>query len=155
MLQIYKSYILPHLDYAASVWSPYLQKDIAALESVQRRFTRMIQETRGLAYEERLTVLGLTTLRERRNMIDLTQVYRLRNGIDQINKPLFKAVHETHTRNTRSSSKGDIAGSKTNLELRRQFFTNRVVGPWNSLPQEIKMAPSLGTFKSKLKNHFL
>ena len=53
------------------------------------------------------------------------------------------------------SKTGSKTGSKTNLELRRQFFTNRVVGPWNSLPQEIKMAPSLGTFKSKLKNHFL
>ena len=154
MLQIYQSYILPHLDYASSVWSPHLQKDIDALESVQRRFTKMIEETKGLAYEERLTLLGLTTLKERRNMIDLTQVYRLRNGIDQIDRPLFKAVNETHTRSTRSSSKGDIAGNNTNLDLRRHFFTNRVVGPWNSLPQEIQMAPSLGTFKSRLKTHF-
>ena len=114
----------------------------------------MINGMEGLSYEERLTALGLITLKDRRNVIDLIQVYRLRNGIDNISRPLFKTVRETHSRSTRSSAKDNIAGIKSNLDLRRHFSTNRVVDPWNSLPEEIKMAPSLKMFKSKLKSYY-
>ena len=39
MLDIYHTYILPHIDYGISVWYPHLQRDIDMLESIQRRFT--------------------------------------------------------------------------------------------------------------------
>ena len=41
----------------------------------------------------------------------------------------------------------------TNLDQRRNFFTNRVVNPWNSLPLSIKTAPSLDSFKSRYDKH--
>ena len=39
--QLYKSLVRPILEYAAPVWSPYLIKDIVALEKVQRRASRL------------------------------------------------------------------------------------------------------------------
>ena len=39
MIQLYKSRVHPHLEYAIQAWAPYLQKDINRLESVQRRAT--------------------------------------------------------------------------------------------------------------------
>ena len=36
MLQLYKAFIRPHLDYCSMVWDPYLVKDTEALEKVQR-----------------------------------------------------------------------------------------------------------------------
>ena len=129
-----------------------MQKDIAILESIQRRYTRMIKGMTGLSYEERLTVLGLPTLQERRDMIDLTQVYRLRNGIDKRNRPLFRPVSECHPFATRSSRKGNIAGQKTSLDLRKNFFTNSVITGWNALPQDVQTSSSLNVFKSKMKD---
>ena len=58
MLQLYKVMVRPHLEYCVQFLSPSLRKDILALEGVQKRFTRLILELRGLAYEERLSRLG-------------------------------------------------------------------------------------------------
>ena len=40
-------------------------KDIEKLEKVQRRATRMMEECRGKSYNDRIQILGLTTLETR------------------------------------------------------------------------------------------
>ena len=52
MLQLYKSLVRPILEYANQAWAPHLQKDIEAIENVQRRATRMIPGLKDKAYPE-------------------------------------------------------------------------------------------------------
>ncbi|XP_072567535.1 uncharacterized protein [Paramormyrops kingsleyae] len=54
MLRLHNSLVRPHLEYCVQFWSPYLKKDIAALERGQHRATRMIPGLRGMSYEERM-----------------------------------------------------------------------------------------------------
>ena len=39
-LNLFKSLVRPHLEYATSVWTPQFKKDMIAIENVQRRATR-------------------------------------------------------------------------------------------------------------------
>ena len=53
-LFLYRTYIRLHLEYCAPIWSPYLAKDIDALERVQHRATKLVKSLCTLSYEERL-----------------------------------------------------------------------------------------------------
>ena len=46
--------IRSHLEYAQTVWSPYKQKHIEALEAVQRRATKILPCMKKLSYRDRL-----------------------------------------------------------------------------------------------------
>ena len=39
------------------------------------------------------------------------------------------------------------------LDVRRNFFSNRVVAPWNSLPNSVKFAQSVNSFKNLYDDH--
>ena len=58
----YKVYIRPLLEYCSEIWSPFLLKDIDAIESVQRYSTRRINRIKTLTYKERLFVLNIGSL---------------------------------------------------------------------------------------------
>ena len=152
MLKIFKTYVLPHIDYGATVWSPHHKKDIKVIESIQRRFTRMIPCMQGLDYTERCAALGLTTLEQRRIRQDLIQCYRNLNHVDNIDHTMFKKVHEVHTK-TRASLKENLVKEKSRLDSRRNFFSQRVVNHWNDLPQHVQCAKNLKQFKTMLDNY--
>ena len=56
-LNLFKSLVRPHLEYASSVWSPQHKKDMIAIENVQRRATRMLPCLRGKTYPENLRLV--------------------------------------------------------------------------------------------------
>ena len=54
-VKLYKALVRPHLEYGQSVWSPYLQRQIDAVERVQRRATKLVPNIANLPYEDRLS----------------------------------------------------------------------------------------------------
>ena len=57
-LQLYKSLVVPLLEYASPVWSPHTKKDTQKLELVQRHVTKAILGYQNMDYETKLRVLG-------------------------------------------------------------------------------------------------
>ncbi|KAK4293458.1 hypothetical protein Pmani_033846 [Petrolisthes manimaculis] len=82
LVPLYLSLVRPVMDYGVQSWSPYLVKDIQALEKVQRRATKLVPELSHLPYEERCQRLGLQTLSDRRKRGDMIQTYKLLHGFD-------------------------------------------------------------------------
>jgi hypothetical protein len=89
LLNLYKALVRPHLEYCIQAWRPHLVKDINLIEKVQRRATRMIIECRGKTYDERLELLGLTTLETRRFRADMLEVFKILKGFEGIREDSF------------------------------------------------------------------
>ena len=151
-LLLYKTYVRPQLEYCIQVWSPYLERDITCLENVQRRATKLVHEIRALSYEDRLKILGLTTLKRRRERGDLIETFKLLTGKEKIEYDQFFQLSETAHGLRGHSLKLFVKRSR--LEIRRQFFSNRVVKGWNLLPQSVVEAPSTNAFKNRLDKYW-
>ncbi|EYC28607.1 hypothetical protein Y032_0007g3312 [Ancylostoma ceylanicum] len=86
LIRLYKTYVLPRLEYCSVAWSPYLKKHIRKIEKVQKIFTRILfrrafpdpnyPETLP-SYEQRLEKLKLRSLLYRRVVNDLVFCFRI------------------------------------------------------------------------------
>ena len=93
--------------------------------------------------------IGLTTLERRRARGDLVECFKIVNGFsDYGNREFFTFARERHAVNTRSAAEGLLVPQKTTLEIRKKFFSIRVVNAWNELPIEIRTASSVNSFKN-------
>ena len=148
LLCLYKTMVRPHLEYAVSAWSPQYKKDNVLLERIQHRFTRMIPGFAGLSYEERLLRLGLWSLEERRNRADLIEVFKILAGVSA--SPVLGSMFVVDgSGRTRGHSK-KLIKNRSNCNIRKHFFSERVINRWNSLPQESVDAVSVNSFKNGL-----
>ena len=63
---LYCSYVRPQMEFCIQAWSPYYKKDIEILEKVQRRATKLVPRLKNNTYEERLDILKIYRLEQRR-----------------------------------------------------------------------------------------
>ena len=152
-LQLYKSFVRCHLEFCIPVWSLWQAGDVEVLERVQRRAVNLIRGLQGTTYEDKLEELGLRSLEDRRTRIDLVQTFKILKGIDDVDPTTwFRTVGNEVTRATRSTSYHlNLIGGRSNTEVRRNFFTNRVVSIWNALPDSVKESPNVNVFKNRLE----
>ena len=101
-----------------------------------------------LPYSERLDILKLTTLAERRVRGDLIEAFKAVNDRTCVGGNLFSIS------NFRSNLVSGPRVSKGNVKvqnLSRSFLTNRVVNLWNMLPLDVKCSDSVNSFKINLQ----
>ena len=117
---------------------------IRDIEKVQKRATKMVRGCKNLNYSERLRYLALPTLRYRRLRGDMIEVYKILHGYYDSNVvPTLLRNHDTRSRG--NSLK--LLHVRCNLDVKKYSFCLRVVGYWNSLPDNVVTACSLNSFK--------
>ena len=147
ILPLYTSLVRPHLEFCNQFWNPHLKCDIELIERVQRRATRGIVELRGKPYIERLREAGLFSLERRRTRGDLIQVFKILKGMDKIR---FEDLFEPRNNSRLRGHSATLVLQKCRLDIKKYFFSNRVVNSWNKLPESLIGAPSLAVFKKHL-----
>jgi len=145
---LFKAMVRPHLEYASSVWNPYLKRQVKLIEDVQRRATKLLPGMDEKSYEERLQDLKLPTLVYRRARGDMIETYKIMSDKYDDSLPKFLEL-AGNTHGTRGH-KYKLRHNNSRLNVRKHFFTNRIVTMWNDLPGSIVEAKNVQTFEARL-----
>ena len=149
----YLTYVRPLIEYNSILWNPHQIKDVRDLESVQRYFVKTMCRRANLpksSYLERLRWINIETLEYRRVKFDLIFFFKILRGlIDLPFESMFSFYSSPYQlRHHEYTLKTNIYHSN----IRKFFFSNRVVPIWNKLPESIVKSSTLSEFKRKLND---
>ena len=149
MMTLFKSLVLPILDYGFQLWSPHLVKHIDQLEKIQRSFTKHITGMQSLEYSERLVSLKLYSLQRRRERYCIIYVWKIIEGlVPNFSKPIVCSNSE---RRGRSCIISHVNFGRLG-SLAYNSFRWRAIRLFNAMPKYIRCISSCSvvSFKSKL-----
>lgn len=150
-LKMYTCYVRPILEYASQVWSPLLKGNIDKIEKVQRYYSRRIVNSGdNLTYGQRMELLGLQYLEDRRMKSDLVLFFKKIKEKTVINiQGSYSIV------NSERGHSFKLYKYYCRTDKRKLFWVNRIVNDWNHLNEDIVNSTSISSFKEKLNNVYL
>ena len=154
LLPIYKSLVLPHLEYACQLWCPADLATIRKLEAVQRTFTSRLSKMNNFNYWQRLEMLSIYSIERRRERYIIIYVWKMVEGM----VPMIRGLDGSELQVVHSARRGRLiripalrrVAPRLSTKLEASFMT---LGPrlFNCLPRELRKENfTLSTFKRKL-----
>ena len=140
------------LDYSASVWDPYLQKDIDRIESIQRRGARFVQKDyqRISSVTAMMNELGWKPLAHGRREQRLTLHFKIINGLVAIPATDHIVFNTRVTRPSRSGHNKQIKVITTNTDIYKNSFFPRTIKSWDSLSESAVNSDTVNGFKDSI-----
>ena len=149
---LYNQKIRTHLEWGAIACPPITKSESFVLERVQDKATHLVNNLRSLNSDERRENLGLFHVSYRRLRGDLIEVYKLLTKRTKMDHGQFWEVRDSRTGPMLVKDQLGPTCTGQGRKQRRNFFAYRVIKPWNWLPKELKIAPSINSFKNGLDN---
>jgi hypothetical protein len=129
----YITLVRSKLDYCSPIWDPHFEKDIKAVEAVQRRAARFVFHDYGRysSVTSMLDELQWPTLAHRRRTARLTLLFKIVNSLVAV--PLDDYLRSGSTR-TRGANTQKFMNIGARTDTYKYAFFPRTVRDWNSLP---------------------
>jgi len=155
-MTLYITLVRSQLTYCSQLWNPYLIKDTAALEKIQRQATKFILKDYESNYRTRLLKLDLLPLMYTLDFYDIMFLVKaLKQPSNHFN--IYEYISFS-TVNTRSSSNNKLNHVFTSNNYTRNFYFNRISRLWNKLPS-IDLSQPVSLIKANiykyLHQHFI
>ena len=152
LLKLYISFVRPHLEYAASAWDPFLKKDIALLEGVQKFALKVCTKCWNLNYDNLVSLSCLPTLQVRRQQSKLCSLFNIIHGYASFpNAPLQNRDIHYPTRSSHAHALVPIQSHT--LQFQNSYFPSAIKA-WNSLSPELVSIQSDTVFKRALSKEY-
>ena len=152
ILHIYKTQVLPILDYACTVWDPHHKKDQLLLEKVQLFAAKVATKSWSQEQASLLTSLNLPSLMNRRSYLKLIFAFKILNNLVFCPSVLFTYHPQPNLRI--NHNKQLLQPFARTVSFSSSYFIS-TVKLWNCLPPGIVACTSLGSFKCALKDLYL
>ena len=151
LVTIYKSLVLPHLDYCSAVWGCIGNGLSQKLEKLQNRAARIIT---GSGWDVRsaqiLRALNWKSLADRRaKQLKSLMFKTVNNLVPEYLSDKFASVNTIHRHNLRGAQH-NLFIPRPNTEALKKSFRYRGAVTWNSLSAEAKQATTLNSFYSAI-----
>ena len=151
LVTIYKSLILPHLEYCSAVWGCIGNGLSLKLEKLQNRAARIIT---GSGWDIRsaqiLRALKWESLADRRERQLKSLMFKTANNlVPEYLSDKFTSVTTIHRHNLRGNQQ-NLFIPRPNTEALKKSFRYRGAVTWNSLSAEAKQATTLNSFYSAI-----
>ena len=144
--------VLSRIIYAIQLWGGTNDYLLKMLQVLQNRAARFVTKDDIFTSQRKLLLqCGWMSVKKLVTFHNLVQVYKTLS----VQKPV--SLHSTLSRSfsyrTRAASTGALVdNNRTTSEISKQSFLMISTKLWNALPQAVRQAENLRTFKTKLKN---
>ena len=145
---IYMSFIRPIIEYADVIWDNCTQYEKTELDKIQHEAARIVTGcTKLVSLNQLSTESGWESLESRRLKHKLILFYKMvNNGVpDYLSSLVPETVGQASQLNLRNSGDFRNVGSRT-VQYSRSFVPS-VIDAWNALPDEVKSADNIDSFK--------
>ena len=138
MNTLFKTLVVPHIDYCSQLWMPIKPVEILKVEKLQKDFLSRIPALRGNNYWEKLKIMKMISLQRRQERYRIIYIWKILEGIAP-----NCGIESTMSEDGRQGRKVKVPNIKTGAKasakaLREQTF--QVHGPqlFNSLPPYLR-----------------
>ena len=150
----YISLVRSVLDYASTVWDPYLKKDVDNIEGIQRRAARFVMNdySRKSSVTDMMRRLNWRPLAERRREQRLIFFFKIINDLVAVPADSLHIVRNQRTQ--RNSNTKSVKVITCSTDIYKNSFVPRTIKDWNALPDQLVSVKKAEEFKSALHSHF-
>ena len=159
LIQIYKSFIQPKIDYAITVWGYTTDMNLNRIQRLQNRVARAIYNNydflnvRGI---DLIASMNVMNVRQRRDYFMSLLVFKCIHGLapDYLSNEILMSF-DVSNRSTRSTDVNNVYVPNVHLSITKKSFCYQGPTVWNALPADIKQCNTIETFKIKAKSFFV